>query len=310
MRHDATLLTWSAVALIGAAAVVGLTRSVPTPEGRGPVAAILAPVSGFKLRQGGATSVRIRVAPGDHPLDSWKLHLVGPHGLAQELAAGQEGVLDKTVSEIAADTLAPGETYTLVLDTRDAAGRMATGRIDVLIANPQYGLMPLESGDRLGRTFAGTAMDGSGNLLAFGGSGPHQVILTDARTGMFRAVNAPVASSEGFHLSADGERFFFSGNFSDFFAIASFPPQDPGHVTPGPQTKLGFLSRLTGRGRASPFNHHSTSTPWANNPDGTLEYFLYDESTKEVRQLTSGPNVIDYSAQCPAVIGSGPPDHC
>ena len=73
---------WPVGVLAGAAAWVGVNLATKTPQAAaaGPIAQIIAPPPGFKLRQGRTASVRVRVQPGDRPLQGWTLRLRSPDG--------------------------------------------------------------------------------------------------------------------------------------------------------------------------------------------------------------------------------------
>src|ERR1700675_3347263 len=162
---------WPVGVLAGAAAWVGVNLATKTPQAAaaGPIAQIIAPPPGFKLRQGRTASVRVRVQPGDRPLQGWTLRLRSPDGSEDQLATAAQPVFDRDVAQVLAEGLTLGETYTLTLDATDTAGVTADAKVSFLIPAPQYTLIPLEPGNVLPLALQGLSVDASGDTISFVG---------------------------------------------------------------------------------------------------------------------------------------------
>jgi hypothetical protein len=302
--------TWLSGVRVAAASWVCLMSAEPPPSWAlaGPVAQIVEPRNGLKLRQGSSIPIRIRVDSRQYPLWEWTLVLKGSSGTNRTVAIGDQIVDDRPVAELAADALTPGEPYELLLEADDVNGTHAGDRLDVLVPDPQYALIPLEPGNRLGHMFAGLSMDASGDLVAFGGASPHEVRFANAATGVFSQTPAPIASSEGFHLTADGQRFYFNGNFisdTGTLNLASLSLGDLADIIRGPVTNSASFS-VDGTGRRIAFQSSADLDPHGSDPNGALQYFWYDDLTKEIRQLTNDPHAVDYDVNCPRLLGTTP----
>ena len=303
---------WLIMILIGAGTAfvaVSITGKTQVALAAGPSVHITVPSGGFKLRQGRTMAVRARVQPGDHPLAGWALRLQGPQNNATELASGAKGVDDGPVAQVKADALAPGEPDTLVLEAADTAGMTASDRVSFLIPDPQYTLVPLDSGNNSRPTWSGLSMDSSGNVVAMGGNQFGDVQVVHAAENDFATIHLNLASSDAIRLSGDGQRLIFDGGFPGtvFSALGIFV-LDTQAITEGPVGNPSSLISTDRTGRWIAFQSGFDLDPGVGNPGGALQYFLYDAATTEVRQLTSDPKAIDYSGPCstdPVISGDG-----
>ncbi|MFQ5668349.1 MAG: hypothetical protein ACE5I7_18220 [Candidatus Binatia bacterium] len=302
MSYRTWTLAFATVA--SAAGVVGIVVQSRAPVAGGPIAQITAPLDGFKLRQGRTATVRVHVAPGTQPLRDWGLRLLAPDGSADELARGGEGLTNGAVAELSAHALEAGVRYTLELRAHDTAGAEAAARVSFLIPDPQYTLVPLEPGNFSVGVEATLSIDAFGDLVAFGGprtgaSADAEIVLFYPKVPALRSVRVTIASSEGQQLSKDGRRFFFRGG----------PPQPSG-------IGIGFLDLRTdqftpvapGGEQLFTVDHGGQRLAFlALDPDSNTEqYYLYDEATQEVRQLTTDPQAFRLNRVCPQPIGATP----
>lgn len=298
------------LAAVLAAGIAVMLRGTPPPTAvaDGPVVAITAPASGFKLRQGRTTAVRARVQAGAWPLRDWTLRLRGPRAPADALASGSAAVADRTVAQVGADALVAGETYTLALSATDGVGHTATTELSFLIPDPQYTLIPLEPGNLSHLVSSGLSMDASGNLVAMGTTRFGDIAIFDAVTNKLRTVHLDLQGSDNFRLSGDGQRIVFGGVFPEAGFLRGIGVLDLASqkITQGPRTAATNLFTTDRAGRLVAFQSNFDLDPRVGNPDGALQYFLYDAVTNEVRQLTADPNAIRYEGACPSISGTTP----
>ena len=278
---------WPAAVLLGLVALVGVgvrgrTRGAAAA---GPLAQIVAPVTGFKLRQGRTMAVRVSVQPGTRPLREWTLELLGPQSNTAELAAGAEPVDNRDVVQVAATDLVAGETYTLVLQATDAAGTRETAQVDFLIPDPQYTLIPLEPGNTSLPYWSGFSMDESGKLVAVMGNRFGDVRIIDFGARVMHTLRLDLQGSEGYRLSGDGRRLIFGGVLSTGWRLGILDLATDA-ITDGPATRFPALFSTDFAGQRIAFQSGGDLD--------SLEYFLYDDSTETTQQLTQGANVIGY----------------
>jgi hypothetical protein len=307
---------WPVGVLAAVAAWVGVNLASRTPEAAaaGPIAQIIVPADGFKLRQGRTTAVRVRVQPGDHPLQGWTVRLRQPDGSESELATATQPVFDRDVALVAAEELTLGETYTLSLEATDTAGVTADAKVGFLIPDPQYTLIPLEPGNVLPLALYGLSVDASGDTISFVGRNVNRsnidVLILNPKPGLLRTIVVPLAATEGQKLSRDGLQFFFfaianNGTFIDYFGLTTAT------LTQGPATSSELFT-IDRTGRWIAYQALDPTIPNPNGmPGGALQYFLYDHDSGEVLQLTHDPRAIVYpdpldDAACPRTIGTTP----
>jgi hypothetical protein len=287
-------------------AIVQLTEPTATPL----VAQIQHPPTGFKLRPGERSSVRIRVGGGTTNSVRWELSLQRSSTAdAEVIGVGEGGVGDEAVAELVADDLVTGESYALLLTASDGHS-VSRAKAEILLADPQYSLIPLEEGN-LGQLRAGIyGIDTRGTRLLYAGppADPMQLLLLDRTSGRREVLRLRVGSTEGARLSGDGSRLFYYGIFP--------PPAGP---PPQGDLALGFLDLGTtglfiidrdasaffstdARGRRVAFQGIAANT---------MQYFLYDEASGAHRQLTDDPDAIRRfgrigSTDCPQILGTRP----
>jgi Tol biopolymer transport system component len=286
-----------------ACALAGLVNQPALTPADRPVVQIVSPSDGSKLRQGRTMDVRVHVEPGARPLAHWALRLSGYLG-ERELASGGQVVTGRVVAQLAADTLVPGETYRLTLTAQDADEATGIAQVRFLVPDPQYTLGPLEPGNLSRTFFYGLSLDGSGNLVAQGGNRFGDVLLVNTADNT-RQVLRP-GEPEEFHLSADGQRLIFGGSGLDSHRGLNIAELATGAVRPGPRTDAFLFFTTDAAGRRIAFQSNFDLDPRVGNPDGTLQYFLYDDETKEIRQLTNDPDAIVYGSDCPSSDGTTP----
>jgi hypothetical protein len=299
---------WSAALAAVSAAWWGISilRGAPIARAAGPLVQITAPALGFKLREGRTTPVRIRVEPEARPLLKWTVRLTGPQSTDTELAAGTRGVYGQ-VGTVAADGLAPGERYTLVLEASDTDGAASRAEVTFLVPDLQYTLIPLEPGNFLRNFLDGLSVDASGSMISFAGSPAgrrdFEIYFLNSAAGTLKKVELPLATSEGQKLSPDGRRFFFRELLAlDYYDL------ETGTLIVGPATQADFFN-TDSTGRIVALQSQNDLDPSVGNPSHTVQYFLYDDSTKAARQLTNDPQAIIYSSNedyCPATLGTTP----
>jgi hypothetical protein len=278
---------WPAAVLLGLVALAGVavrgrTRGTAVA---GPLVQITAPAAGFKLRQGQTMAVRISVQPRVQPLREWTLELLDPQSNTTELADGTEPVDNRDVAQVAAADLVAGETYTLALQATDAAGTRETAQVDFLIPDPQYTLIPLEPGNMSQPYWAGFSMDASGKLVALMGNRFGDVRIIDFGTNAMQTVRLDLQGSDGYRLSGDGRRLIFGGVFRTGWRLA-FLDLATQATTDGPATMFAGLFSTDFAGQRIAFQSGGDLN--------SLQYFLYDDSTKTTQQLTQDANAIGY----------------
>jgi hypothetical protein len=156
--------------------------------------------------------------------------------------------------------------------------------------------------------FVGYSMDGSGNLVAMGGNRVGDIQLLDAATNALRTAHLNLQGSEDFRLSGDRQRLAFGGifpeaNFLRAFGILDLASQS---ITQGPASSATNFFTTDRTGRWLAFQSNVDLDPSVGNLAGTLQYYLYNDDSKEVRQLTKDPEAIDYQAPCPTRSGTTP----
>jgi hypothetical protein len=280
----------------------------PTAAADGPAVAITAPASGFKLRHGRTMAVRVRVQAGARPLRDWALQLRGRGAPEAALASGSAAVADRAVAQVAADVLVAGETYTLALSATDTGGHTAANEVSFLIPDPQYTLIPLEPGNLSHLVSSGLSMDALGNVVAMGTTRFGDIAILDAVTNKLRTVHLDLQGSDNFRLSRDGQRIVFGGVFPKAGFLRGIGVFDLASqtVTQGPRSSATNFLSTDRAGRHVAFQSNLDLDPRVGNPDGTLQYFLYDDAIREVRQLTSDPKAIVYGGGCPTISGTTP----
>ncbi|MFI5397569.1 MAG: hypothetical protein ACHQ9S_18690, partial [Candidatus Binatia bacterium] len=292
---------------VHASRIVALTFSlVMCQPGRsatasGPVAQILAPDSGTKLRKDQTANVAVQVSSSTADGLSWSLVLQRAGDMKiTTLTAGTEPVQGAQVASLAAATLTAGAQYTLRLVATDSGGT-ATAESTFTIPDPQYTLIPLQEGN-LSRPGWGTyAVDEPGNQVIYAVDGPEPIPfdLLDRQSGQRKRLLIPLNSSEGMKFSGDGTRLFFTGTF-----------RQSGYSVDG----LGYRDLNSGADSlvaqyASPYftvdRTGGRVALWEFMEDYTKQFFLYDEATQALRQLTTDPKAI-VSGVCPAWFGTTP----
>lgn len=275
----------------------------------------MSPASGFKLYDGQAREVRVTVAAGAAALRQWSLRLLDAHGQQLvELGRGAEAAEDLAVVELRAEDLEVGERYELHLRVEDDQGTSSEEQVSFLVPDLQYSLIPLRSGQVEGTNFgAGDSVDASGDLVAFGGSPGgvgRDVLILNAISGQVRGVAAPLTASPGFQLTKDGQRLYFPGRFpvpggGQSFDVGFLDLTSGAIESVGPRGSQFF--GIDRSGRLLAFQSHLDLDPLAGNPDRAAHYFLYDEQSGVIRQLTTGPGAIDFHAGCPpSITGTTP----
>jgi hypothetical protein len=265
-----------------------------------PAVQITAPASGFKLRQGRTMAIRISVHAGQRPLQSWTLQLIGPQSDATELAEGTESIDDRPVAQVAAQDLTPGETYALTLQAVDSSGAAASDRVSFLVPDPQYTLIPLQPGNMSRPVSSGLSMDASGNRVVMGTTRFGDLAILDAATNAVQSVHLELQGSGNFRLSGSGQRIVFGGAFPrlGFTRALGILDLTSGAITQGPLTASTNLLSTDDTGARVAFQSTFDLDPALGNADHSPQYFLYDDETKQVRQLTSDPNAINYLGPC------------
>ncbi len=277
------------------------------------LARITFPAPSFKLAAGGTLPVRVRVGAAPGALRRWTLRLINPDDSRRELASSTGPVNDRVVATLSADALTPGASFSLILDGEDTSGNVVSQRVTGVVPDPQYALIPLEAGNFSRNVVPGVSLDGSGDVVAFGGERGTleegtDVFIFDAPRGSAQRVRLALAGD--FRLSPDAARLVFNGLF----------PLTPPYFDPA----LGILVR---EGQAlskiqqppiGPFTLSRTGTRGAFEgvyffPDeedvAFVEYFYFDDVAQETRQLTTLTDVIDRrnfsSASTPTISSDG-----
>ncbi len=311
---------WGAGLLLPIGGVAGIflwpgsNVSAPVPlVAAGPIAQITAPVPGFKLREGRTMAVRVRVEAGDQPLQSWSLKLSGPGHPDEQLASGVLPVDDQPVAQVAADDLTLGEQYQLVLDATDTAEATAEARLEFLVPDPQYTLIPLEPGNFSQAPFEGLSVDASGTTIAFGGTGVKrlnvEVSVLNSPAAILKSIFVPLASTEGQKLSADGLRFFFYGISSASSSI-DYVVLAPGVLSEGPPTSSALFTVDTTGNVIAYQSVDPAIPPPGGGSGGSMQYFLYNTDSQTARQITRDPEAVVYSngdlTACPQTLATTP----
>ncbi|MFI5397568.1 MAG: hypothetical protein ACHQ9S_18685 [Candidatus Binatia bacterium] len=260
----------------------------------GPVAQILAPDSGSKLRKGQSAGVTIRV--DGTPQVSWVLSLEGQSGPDVVLANGSGVVSTLTVAELNADTLVAGTSYSLDLTATDG-GAIATAVATFTIPDPQYTLIPPMEGD-LSRLVSDTyAVDSSGDEILYSSAtgSPAPITVIHRHTGQRNLLSLSLDNSSGPKFSGDGTRLFYTG----FFHQGGFVVDGLGYRDLGSGADVLLVDQAT----STFFTVDDTGQRVALQLGG---YLLYDQTTNATRQLTTDPAAIDWNSNCPQQFGTIP----
>jgi hypothetical protein len=277
-------------------AVVACGCAAPTrSSAAAAVVQILTPPAGLKVRKGQTLPVTVEVR-GSAGL-SWRLSLSGAGDATTPLANGAGPVSEATVAELQTDLLNGGEPYTLTLEAMDAAVS-ATATSTFTIPDPEYTLIPLETGNLSKRGYSTYAVDGPGKQVLYssatGDPAPLTVIHRD--TGKRDLLLVPLGSTEGVQFSGDGARLLFKGDFPGGFGLGYLGLNSGSSSLISERTSFFFSADETG-GRVA---YQGGAT------DNTTQYFLFDETMQERRQLTTDPGAIQFTRDCPGQFGTTP----
>lgn len=301
--------TWPVAAALGVVMLIGWgvwNRALAD----GPLVSITAPPAGFKLRPGRTTAIQVTVQARTFPVRSWNLGLRDRRGKVTELASGMSQVADHDVAQLIASDLQPCNHYTLVLSAEDTQGSAATDQVEILVPDLQYAIVPLDAGNFLGRNLeGGFVMDGSGTLAAIGGQHLGEIDLIDIAAGHTKRIGVELQNTVGYHLSGDGQRLVFAGFRPPFDDPAlGFIDLNSGSITYALLVASNYFFTTDRHGRRVALQ----SVAAGGNSDTPYEFFFYDDSTKEIRQLTNDPNtilfnldILDVSGLVPVISGDG-----
>jgi hypothetical protein len=280
--------------------VAGLLLHQPAP---GPIAQIVSPQPGTKLRAGQSLPVVIRAVRTTFALREWRVVLFSPDA-EHEIATGHSEIDRQVVAAIRADDLAPGVRYRITLEAADSQGGRTSAETTLRVPELAYRLIPMEPGNFSRDFFDGRAIDAAGDLIAIGGkvlSNSDILEILHRSSGTWRQLEVRLGSTAGQKLSRDGRRFYFwssapavgradlSSGFVQIMLIGA--------------TQFFSVDRT---GRRVAFQRQTTG---AETPAGTYQFFLYDELTEETRQLTAAPDAIQLTAtsdMCPRLFGTTP----
>jgi Tol biopolymer transport system component len=296
--------------IAGAATICAptLSASTATPP-RTPVpleAQILDPSPGLKLRQRQSLSVRIRAEGGADSGVSWSLTLEeNDNRESSLLATGTGPVHGEIVTQVPAEKLTAGAAYLLRLSV-SVATETRTADTSFVVIDPQYVLIPFEEGNYYRPAYPIHGTDASANLLVYSGevAYPKEIIFVDRASGRRKSAIIRVLDTQGVKLSSDGSRLYSRESFLQ-----------PGNLyTSG----LGFFDVESGQSTLVASEGSTRYSLDASgrrlvyqglSPDRTLQYFLYDETSGETRQLTDDPRAVILSGSstvCPRPLGTTP----
>jgi Tol biopolymer transport system component len=272
---------------------------------------ILAPVDGSKLRADQQREVEIQVSHENNLPLEWQLYLTTSDGAMLVLAKGTAAAKGR-VAELRANELQPGQSYRLILEARLEQGSTAKASMSILVPEPRYAAIPLESGN-LRRAARIYSLDESGQVVAISSDPPSNVVLfIDTRARILIRKHLELGASDVPRLSPDGRRFFFKGTFQDSVepggsrgpGLGYYSLTDDTVSTRLAATESPFFS-IDRTGRRLVYQGVGTAT----GPSNPLQYFLYDDETGEHRQLTDDPEAIVFDlddAACPKIVGTTP----
>jgi len=265
-----------------------------------PVAQILAPDSGSKLRKGQTADVVIRVTGS--PEVAWSLSLHGGESSPTALATGAGVVPGATVAQVNADTLLAGTSYNLTLAVTDD-DRTATAVATITVPDPQYTLIPLEPGNLSHRGYHTLNVDASGNQVLYSSAtgDPAPITVLYRQTGRRDVVLLQLGNTTGPKFSGDGVRLFYEG----FFQQGGFTVSGLGYR----ELISGADRLLVGRPSYPVFTVDALGQRVAfqdTAQDRAKHYFLYDQSSNTARQLTTDPAAININSACTAMLGTTP----
>jgi hypothetical protein len=300
MRWDTALLSGrSAAVLLAFVAVSGCSLSMCGTATAAPVAQIVTPVNGAKLRKGQEVPISIVVRGSDRVF--WRITLIGPGDSSSYLADDSGPVNETVVAQLVTASLRPGESYRLLLEVTDD-GASATATAGFTVPDPQFALIPLEQGNLSKRGYSTYAVDGAGRQVLYSPTTaePRTLTVIHRDSGKREVLFVEFTSNEGIKFSGDGRRLFYEGIF------------------PQGRFGLGFLS-LTSRSASLvaeltlflySVDHAGHRVAYVGALPGTdpttYQYFLFNEETQDVRQLTEDTAAILLRRDCPAMLGTTP----
>lgn len=158
-----------------------------------------------------------------------------------------------------------------------------------------YSAIPLDPTAAAGGLGSGSAVDGQGDLIAYGGTTVDDLLFLDRQSGARSMARIFLAFGVSQQLSATGTFFFFVGwhpgsgiritRLNVSAASEDLGPASAPHLFRADRSgdRLAFMQRPQGPG-----------TP--------PQYFLYDFASGQSRQLTDAPDAIDINPEVPRCV--------
>ena len=291
----------TASVLCAALVAAGTGALITSWSNAAPVAQIVSPQPGAKLRKGQTVPVTIRVSgSGDI---SWRVSLDGA-GATTDLASGNRTVDDTAVAQIDTTSLTAGESYLVTLAVT-SGGTSTSATSTFSIADPRFTLIPLEQGNLSERGYSTYGVDGQGRQVLYSpiGGDPAPLTIINRDTGARETLPVELSSTEGVKFSGDGRRLFFKGRFSHPgpLGVGYLDLHSRSGTLISDLASFFFSVSETGEGVA-----YQKSVPRVDPNTENRQYFLFDETTHEHRQLTNDPAAIRATRNCPTQFGATP----
>ena len=284
-----------------------------SPASAAPFVQFIHPPQEFKLREGRSLGVRVNVEARSEALKEWRLLLSGggrPEPL--ELVRDEGEVHGQVVETVKAEDLTLGEVYQLTLEAEDEAGATSSVQVTFRVPDPQYAIIPIDTGDLSVTTSKDSASTGAADGRPSDGGRPDRSLLLDTRDRLPAHSRVSgwselrAASGRGWQALLLSRAVLRRGSSTVVQSDLSRRTMDRSVEVPRTDTQLFSVSR---DGRWVAFQSVYDLDPSVGNPERQNEYYVYDFETQEVHQLTSSPDAIVKIAdpnRCPQIIGTTP----
>lgn len=263
----------------------------------GPAHGLLARIDsippGSKLRPGQSLTVRATV--GDTgPTVAWTVALHSDDTVTV-LNSGIGPISAAEVAVIGSDSVQRGRNYRVELSAKEDGGSEVQAEAGFLATDPRFALIPLESGEFSVAPYGVYSVDASGRRVLFSAptEDPARFSILDRPTGAIADFHVRLGSTTNAFLSSDATRFYYRG-------IYTLPNGGKGTATGyrdlGSGLDVVTLERADGRlyTVSEAPRRIAFTRPTANGQ----QYFLLDEASGDLRQLTNAPDAVGPEDGC------------